>query len=135
MYFRDRRQSAVPLFSCARILPIYHLYTEHAANMMLDISNNKVPSNISSLFKTVRQIHSYNTRASAAQNLYIKHSRTNILKNSFSRVGAKLWNQIPQDIKNLSKQLFKKKMKKSLFDRLAIDGYDVEFSNLFKPFK
>ena len=55
---------------------------------------NVTPSNVSNLF-TYSSRHHHNTRFSAAGNFYIKHSRMDHLKNSFSRIVAKIWNSIP----------------------------------------
>ena len=42
------------------------------------------------------------------------------------------WNQIPKPVRELSKTLFKKKVKQYFFKDLINLGYDVEISNLFK---
>ena len=52
------------------------------------------------------QVHSYNTRFSETGSLNIKYSRTNQLKDSFSRFGARIWNSIPQSIRVLPKHKF-----------------------------
>ena len=49
-------------------------------------------------------IHSYNTRSSPSNNLYIKKSRLDIQKRAFSRAGAKLWNVIPAPKKTLQNE-------------------------------
>lgn len=48
-------------------------------------------------FKPIQRtttIHSYNTRPSSASKLYIKKYRLEIQKRPFSRVGAKIWNEM-----------------------------------------
>ena len=40
-------------------------------------------------------------------NFYIKHSRTDQVKNSFSRIGAKIWNSVPDSDRVLPKHKFK----------------------------
>ena len=39
-------------------------------------------------------------------------------KDAFSRVGAKIWNEIPNYLKKLSKKAFKKELKEKLLDIL-----------------
>ena len=62
---------------------------------MHDVSNNVIPPNVSNLFTYSSKVHHHNTRFSASGNFYIKCSRTDHMKNSFSRISAKLWNSIP----------------------------------------
>lgn len=131
IYFIDRKDSALPLFISARILPINYLFSECVVNLLHDVVNNTAPINIQNLFTSVANIHSYNTRASSSENLYMKHSRTNLLKNSFSRVGVKMWNQIPYETRNSSRRLFKKSVRTLLFNDLNSQGYDIEISNFF----
>ena len=54
-----------------------------------------VPSNVKDLFVPTAKIHSYNKRASVSKNFYIQKSNTEFKRKSFSRIGAKLWNEIP----------------------------------------
>ena len=49
--------------------------------------------------KNVNEIHNYNLRSSSTK-LYIRKPKTEFLKNSFGYSGAKLWNQIPEEIRN-----------------------------------
>ena len=50
------------------------------------------------IFKNVDEIHNYNLRGSTTK-LYIPKPKTEFLKNSFGYSGAKLWNQIPEEIR------------------------------------
>ena len=67
--------------------------------LMHDIRNRKVPSNILSLFRDTTSVHSYNSRSSPSNNFYIKKSRLDIQKRDFSRVGGKIWNEIPASLR------------------------------------
>ena len=49
---------------------------------------------------------------------YVKSSRLEIQNNSFSRLGVKLWNEIPRYITDLPKKTFKRVLRKLLFDIL-----------------
>ena len=46
----------------------------------------------------------FNTRSSPSNKLYIKKSRLDIQKRAFSRVGAKIWNDIPAPKKTLQNE-------------------------------
>ena len=96
--------------------------------MMHDVSNNVVPLNIKNLFQLTSSVHRYNTRSSTSQNYYLKRSNLEIQRKSFSRIGAKLWNEIPASIRNLPKHLFKKELRSVLLKILetADDYLDIE---------
>ena len=85
---------------------------------MSDVRNNLVPTNIQELFLPLSRIHSYATRSSTSQKFYIRKSNLEIQKNSFSRLGAKLWNEIPTMLRTLSKHKFKFNIRASLLDTL-----------------
>ena len=94
---------------------------------MHDVHNNSVPSGILNLFQKTSSCHSYNTRASASRNFYVNNSNLELYKLSFSRFGAKLWNEIPCHIRHLPKNKFKKKtLRKLLFDILNSEDDYIE---------
>ena len=71
---------------------------------------------------------SENTKKNVTQNFYIKKSKLEIERKSFSRIGAKLWNEIPSKLRTLPKLIFKRKIHMILFNILeSEDSYeDVE---------
>ena len=84
IFFANRNDHSIPFFISAKILPIDFLYYKILAVMMFDVDNNSVPPNIKNLFLYTSSVHTYNTRSSKSKNFYIKNSRLNIQKNSFS---------------------------------------------------
>ena len=46
-------------------------------------------------------------------------SRLSIQENSFSRIGTKIWNEMPIYLRKLPKNVFKRKIKQILFEILA----------------
>ena len=85
---------------------------------MHDVSNDLVPSNLNNLLVPTAKIHSYNTRASVSKNFYNQKSNTEIKRKSFTRIGSKLWNEIPTKLRALPKATFKKKIKMILLNIL-----------------
>ena len=71
---------------------------------MDDIDNPNAPLNIVQLFEKTSSIHLYYTRPSTSGKIYVKSSRLEIQKHSFSRLGVKLWNEIPSHIADLPKK-------------------------------
>ena len=78
---------------------------------MHDINERNIPINILNLFSRKSNSHHYSTRSSTSQNFYMKKSTLDIQKNAFSRVGAKIWNEMPNSLKNISKSTLKKNLK------------------------
>ena len=122
------RGQAIPLFINTKILPVNFLYYQLLAETMFDVSNNVVPTNIQELFLPLSRVHSYNTRSSKCQNFYVMKCNLEIQKNSFSRIGAKLWNHLPTEIRTSPKQKFKSKIRSLLFDILESGDtyYDLD---------
>lgn len=122
--FLPFRTHAIPYFAQSNILPITMIYFKLSSTLMLDITTNSAPQNICNLFTFTQDIHQYNTRSASSGNYYINHSRLNHHKNSFSIVGAKIWNSIPESYRRLPKHIFKKKIKTLLFETLeSLDSY------------
>lgn len=88
---------------------------------MQDVSNNFLPENLSNLSLDPSQVHSYYT-FSETGTLYIKYSRTNDFKYSFSAFGARIWNSIPQSIRVLPKHKLKL-LTSAPFAYFRIGGY------------
>ena len=82
------------------------------------MSKSLVPTNNQELFLPLSRVHSYGTRESTSQNFYRKKSNLEIKKNSFSRLSAKLWNEIPNKLRTLSKHKLKFNIRASLLDIL-----------------
>ena len=97
--------------------------------LMHDIHNNLIPSNLSDMFTLSHQIHNRNTRFSSAGNYYINCSRLNQNKNSFSRIGRKIWNSIPGNVRNLPKHIFKEKIT-ILFQNLQVQDSYVDLEQI-----
>ena len=62
---------------------------------MFEIRHSNAPGNIQDLYQDISDIHSYNTRSSASINFYTQSSRLSIQVNSFSRIGPKIWKEMP----------------------------------------
>ena len=94
------------------------------------IRDRKVPSNILKLFSDTTSIHSYNTRSSLANKFYIKKSRLEIQKRAFSRVGAKILNEMPASLRELYKKPFQTKFHSFLLDILKKHDNCIDISQI-----
>ena len=68
-------------------------------------------------FQLLEQIHNYDTRNECNQNCLLNTIRTNSGKCSIKFCGAKLWTQIPSNLKSSSFHSFKKEYAKILLNQ------------------
>ena len=81
---------------------------------MHDYHHGNLPSVFNLFFTKVSQRHSYNTRLVSKLSFFLPQVRTNYGKFSIRHIGAKVWNSIDEQIKNLKKAAFKRKLRDSL---------------------
>ncbi len=65
----------------------------------LNNSNNIAPCYPTDLFQTNNNINQYRTRQS--NNLHVDESKSEYYNSSFTITGAKLWNSLPQNVKDM----------------------------------
>ena len=80
-------------------------------------------------------LHNYNTRFSLEGNYYVKYSRCNHLLKSFSRLAAKIWNSIPQELSKVPKFVFKANLQNRLLVVLMEEDDYVGIPFLIKKFQ
>ena len=102
---------------------------------MFEIRHRNAPGNIQDLFQDISNIHSYNTRSSVSKNFYTQSSRLSIQANSFSRIGTKIWNEMPMSLRKLQKNVFKRKMKQILFEILASEDCYIDLPVIIQKVK
>ena len=101
---------------------------------MHDVINKNAPEKLINLFTHVSDIHQYATRSSTSKNLFPKSSRLNIQLNSFPRIGVRLWNSIPDDIRVMSKRSFKKYSSDHLLSTLESEDHYFDVSESIQAF-
>ena len=100
--------------------------------VMHDVSKDLIPSNLKDVFLPTAKVLSYmhNTRSSASKNFLIKISRFEIKRKSFSRVGARLWNELLTKLRMQPKIKFKKKIRWILFNILESEDNHIDVETL-----
>ena len=134
IHFVKTEVHAIPFFLHAKVLPIEFLYFQSLCNLMYDVDNRIAPQNILDLFTKVSSVHSYQTRSATSDSFYTQQSRLNIQRNAFSRVGVKVWNKIPNSLKQKSKKSFKEVIKQKLFHILESEDSYIEMDTLIAKF-
>ena len=94
------------------------IYFEKTASLMYDISTNEASSLIQQLFTKAGNVHGYGTRSATRGNYFVKSSRLEIPKNSFSRSGTCVRNSLPLKLRHVNKRRFKKELRVSLLNIL-----------------
>ena len=102
---------------------------------MFEIRHRNAPGNIQDLFQDISNIHSYNTRSSVSNNFCTQSSRLSIQANSFSRIGTKIWNEMPMSLRKLPKNVFKRKTKQILFEILASEDCYIDVPVIIQKVK
>ena len=103
---------------------------------MFDIHKDSAPSNMTKLFTRTSNNYIYNTRSSTSQFFSVKSSRLKMQKKkAFSRVGVKVWNEMPNEYKNLSKKSFKKETKRALLNILETEDSYMGPDEIMLKFK
>ena len=67
-------------------------------------------------FTLTSDIHKLNTRSCSSDTFYLSRFKTNKLQHSIKFTGVKVWNKIPNEIKNCSLNVVLKKLKTSILD-------------------
>ena len=97
----SRFQSAQPLYKENNILSLNNLLSQETAKFMYKFIHKQLPVQFDNYFDNVHAIHKRSTRTSQMKNqLYIPRFRTNRLQRSIKYRGVKVWNNIPNEIKN-----------------------------------
>ena len=95
----DYKVSSKPLFANLKILGVFSIHSLQVSSFMYLYHNDALPISFTQIFQTGNQIHQYSTRYS---NFYRPHTcRTNIKKISILFQGPRIWNSLPNNIKNI----------------------------------
>ena len=111
----EKTESSINVYKDMKWLPLHFRRQVHLSSYMLKILNGQSPSNFINKFKFI----SGGSRDGANCNLYTPKSKN--LKN-FYYLGAKAWNSLPIDLRNMSdRKVFGKNFKSRLLDSVIND--------------
>jgi len=106
--------SLSPLYKHLKILKFKDIIKVQIAKLTHHFYTSKIPLTYCNLIK-VESTHNYRTRH-AQESIFKKpNASTELGKKSFSFKGPKIWNEIPDNLKDQSFNSFKSKLKKSTF--------------------
>ena len=84
---------------------------------MYDYHRNALSDVFTDFFVQVKRKHDYNTRLASKNSYYIPTVRTNYGKFSLRFQGPKVWNEINDNLKILSKGAFKRQLSFSFIEK------------------
>ena len=96
---------------------LFDITTFQLGVFMYKFHNNLLPPVFDPYFNSVRMLHNYNTRLSSKMAYVIPKVRTNYGTFNIRFQGAKVWNDISDDIKLLPLNIFKKNLKLFLLEK------------------
>ena len=121
MTFSEPSAHSSPLFHDLKLLnfaDLHELLMNAITIFVYECHNNFAPSHFADYFTQTSHIHSHNTRSAARGDFFMV--RKNTLQyglRSISFNGAKIWNNIPPEIRDSpSVRTFKNKLKNFLLD-------------------
>ena len=92
---------------------------------------NLSPPQITNIFNFQSNIHPYNTRSSSRGNFFVQYSRLEKQNKTFSRVGVKVWNSLPVEMRHLSKTNCKRKSHNLLLQKFSEADDYIDLPNLY----
>ena len=84
------------------------------ALFMHDFHSKVLPTSFRNFFKSVKEVHQYNTRFASKHSYCIPKAKTNYGKFNIRFIGSKVWNSIQDDLKFKRRTSFKHNLKSAL---------------------
>ena len=106
-----------PLFKSLNLLKFENFIYVTNSLFMYDYYRNVLPHAFTDFFVQVKRKHNYNTRLASKNTYYIATVRTNHGKFSLQFQGPKVWDEINDDLKILSKGAFKGQHSSSFIEK------------------
>ena len=103
--------SALPLLNIMDILTVNNVYRLHTLKFTYAWHKGILPKVFDHFFQYASNVHHYNTRYAAKKNLYKFRIKTNTGKQMVSFAAIDLWQEIPQNFKDLNPFSFSKNTK------------------------
>jgi len=86
------------------------------AKFMFEFDKNKLPNFLNDYFCKTSQVHARFTPSAEKQLLYLPRYRTNCLQRSIKFRGVKIWNYLPNFLKNTPYHKFRYLYKKHILE-------------------
>ena len=111
------RGKIMPQYYKYEILKLEDLYKFEIAKSMCQFTHSKLPLNFNHYFAYSSDVSSYSTRHTSSNDIFLPRFMSSKTQHSIKYIGAKIWNNIPYDLKNASYSKFKESYKKFLLSK------------------
>ena len=109
-----RKTKLKPLYEKLKFRNVEGIFRLEIAKLMMKLNTNELPDALTKKFAKVASVHSYSTRSSSSKDYFVArsyHAKTN---QSIRTTGAKLWNNLPNELKNKAENISHRLMSKQL---------------------
>ena len=117
--FSDFKAHTTPLFYHLKLLKLPDLIYLKNALFMYEYNKGTLPFAFSRFFLPLNSAHQYNTRLAEKKSFYLPKIRTNYSKFKIRFHGVKVWNSIPDNLKDKPLSTFKRHLTESLLDNYS----------------
>ena len=111
------RGKITPQYYKYEILKLEDLYNFEIAKLMYQFTHSKLPLNFNHYGAYASDVSSYSTRRTSSNDIFLPRFMSSKTQHSIKYIGAKIWNNIPSDLKNTSYSKFKESYKKFLLSK------------------
>ena len=117
-----RKTKLKPLYEKFKFLNVEGVFKLEIAKIMMKLNTNKLPDIFTKNFAKVASVHSHFTRSSSSNDYYVPRSFYVKTNQSIRITGAKIWNDLPSELKDkvgsVSYRLMSKQLKEHLLQQM-----------------
>ena len=99
-YKLNRKTKLKPLYEKLKFLNVEDIFKLEIAKFMMKLNSNKLPDILTKKFAKVASAHSYSTGTSSSNDYFVPRSYQGKTNQSIRITGAKIWNDLPNELKN-----------------------------------
>ena len=111
------RGRITPQYYKYEILKLEDLYNFEIAKLMYQFTHSKLLLNFKHYVAYLSDVSSYSTRHSSSNDIFLPRFMSSKTQHSIKYIGAKIWNNMPFDLKNAPYSKFKESYKKFLLSK------------------
>ena len=116
---RDRVNMS-EFYKATSILQLNDIFKLEMGKFVHSFYHQNLPNNFKNYFSSANTQRSYTTRSLTSKNYFIERVNTKHGQSTCAYIGAKIWNNIPSEMKNMSRYGFNKQFKKQILSNYLL---------------